>query len=270
MQAHEPFSRRHGYLPPDREVSVREDAPPEFRVALLFLWRDELRLYASPLREIVCRVLLKLPDPSNWSEDNVWEEIQGLVMNCEWYQAYDLIEAIYKFLATEIDPAMANTFAARINEHFRSMGIGWQLVNGVVETRGPEAFESSVRGAVESLEATGRPTASSEIHQALQDLSRRPEPDLTGAIQHAMAALECVARDVCGDSSATLGSIMSKYPHLLPPPLPTAVEKIWGYTSEVGRHLKEGYTPSREEAELVVGLAASLASYLTRKPNKTG
>lgn len=265
MQAHEPFSRRHGYLPPDREIRVREDAPQEFRVALLFLWRDELRLYASPLREIACRVLLRLPDPNNWSEPNVWEEIQGLVMNCEWYQVYDLTEAIYKLLAEEVAPNIANTFAARINEHFRSMGIGWQLVNGVIETRGTEAFESAVRGAVEALQEIGRPTASDEIHKALQDLSRRPEPDLTGAIQHAMAALECVARDICGGSNATLGEIMKKYHGILPKPLPTAVEKLWGYTSEVGRHLQEGCVPDREEAELVVGVAASVAAYLAKK-----
>jgi len=47
-----------------------------------------------------------------------------------------------------------------------------------------------------------------KIHEALQDLSRRPQPDLTGALQHALAALECLARDVTGENKPTLGQLM--------------------------------------------------------------
>lgn len=51
------------------------------------------------------------------------------------------------------------------------------------------------QGQVE-LTRQGRSTGSGELHEALQDLSRRPRPEVSGVIQHAMAALECVARDV--------------------------------------------------------------------------
>ena len=57
------------------------------------------------------------------------------------------------------------------------------------------------------------------------DLSRRPNPDITGAIQHAMAALECIARTVCGDGSSTLGALLKRNPDLIPKPLNEAVEK---------------------------------------------
>jgi len=45
-----------------------------------------------------------------------------------------------------------------------------------------------MHSAIESLEAARRNTARGEIHEALGDLSRRPAPDITGAIQHAMVA----------------------------------------------------------------------------------
>ncbi len=80
-----------------------------------------------------------------------------------------------------------------------------------------------------------------------------------------MAALECAARDVSGDARATLGDILKRNPDLLPAPLKVAVEKVWGYSSEIGRHLREGREPARKEAELVVGLAASVATYLVAK-----
>jgi len=44
------------------------------------------------------------------------------------------------------------------------------------------------------LETAKLETAKTEIREALNDLSRRPTPDITGAIQHSLACLECVAR----------------------------------------------------------------------------
>src|SRR5581483_6249260 len=133
-------------------------------------------------------------------------------------------------------------------------GIGWELREGSIVSRGSEAFEVSLRRAVPALQETGLQAAEREIHEALADLSRRPQPDITGAIQHAMAALECVARAVSGDSSPTLGKLLDRHPGLVPKPLDAAVEKAWGYASERGRHIREGGEPSREEAELIVGI----------------
>ena len=72
-------------------------------------------------------------------------------------------------------------------------------------------------------------------------------------------------RDLTGDSKATLGEAVKRYPGLLPKPLDTALSQIWGYASNEARHVQEGRETSREEAELLVGLAAALSTYLTRK-----
>jgi len=66
----------------------------------------------------------------------------------------------------------------------------------------------------EFIDRAWTPATRDELHEALDDLSRRPEPDLTGAIQHAMAALECVASDTYGNPKATLGDIIKRYPDL--------------------------------------------------------
>jgi hypothetical protein len=121
------------------------------------------------------------------------------------------------------------------------------MIQGEIATRGTETFESNVHGAVETLEQSGRVTARDEIHEALIDLSRRPEADLTGATQHAMAALECVARDVCGDKKATLGEVIKKYPGTIPKPLDESVSKAWGFASEMARHIRERRKPERRK-----------------------
>ncbi len=265
----ERFSARHGLSRPDAEIRIRNEAPDEMRGIVLDI-AYESGLSPSPMRTLLCRLLRKRADPSNWSEwPNVAGECEDLIRQCEWYEVYDIIEEIFKSLQKpdSYDAAGGNRagrFADEINRYFRREGIGWQLNSGEVVTRGTEIFEAAIRGAAEALASAQKPTARNEIHEALVDLSRRPEPDLTGAIHHSMAALECVARDVCGDPRATLGEIIKRYPAVIPKPLDEAVAKAWGYASEVARHVREGRNPERKEVELIVGLAATVATYLVR------
>jgi hypothetical protein len=86
-------------------------------------------------------------------------------------------------------------------------------------------------------------------------------------IYYAMGALECLARDVTGDLKATLGEILKRNPGLVPKPLDMALLQVWGYASNEARHVEGGREPSRDEAELVVGLSATVSTYLIRKHN---
>ena len=109
------------------------------------------------------------------------------------------------------------------------------------------------------------PTSESELAEAINDLSRRPDPDLSGAIHHAMSALEAVARQVTDQPKATLGQIIASHKNPLPKPLDDAVKKVWGYASDQARHGNEDRNITRAEAQLIVGLSASVAMYLTQK-----
>jgi hypothetical protein len=261
------FSKRHGFVQA-KEITIREDAPENLRYFVLQTVVD-LGYLPSLLRSILCGVLRRRPDPNNWSEyPNVWEEAQELIFGCPWYKVYDVIEALHAhFVECDQDRHSkgAVRFAEAINQFFIEEGIGWQLLDGEIVNRGSEAFETAVKTAAAELKRDERPTAASHIHESLQALSRRPEPDLGGAVYHAMGSLECVARDITGDSKATFGEILKHYPGLLPKPVDDALAKIWGYASNEARHVAEGREPDREEAELIVGLSAAVATYLTRR-----
>ena len=262
------FSKRHGHSASRPEISVRDDAPDELRGVVVDI-AYESGLTPKKVRSVICRVLRRRADPNNWSDfPNVDGEARDHVDSCEWYEVYDIIEALYESAERSGGfgrSGPAEAFEEEINEYFERRGIGWQLIDGQIQTRGEEAFEQIVTSAKSHLEDSGRISAAKELHEALADLSRRPDPDITGSIQHALAALECVARDVTGDSRATLGSIIKNNPGLIPPPLDIAVSKLWGYASEQGRHLREGREPAREEAALAVHTAAVVADYLSRK-----
>jgi hypothetical protein len=268
MPLEQPFSKRNRYSGGAKEITIREDAPENMRYFMLQT-AVELGWGPSSLRSIVCRVLRTPPDASNWSEyPNVWGEVEGLVYRCDWFKVYDIIEALQAAMFTNDRRAGSRDalqFADALNEFFVEEGVGWQLVDGQIVTRGTEAFEAVVTEASSALETSGRPTAAKHLHEALQDLSRRPEADLPGAVYHAMGTLECVARDLTDEAKLTLGEILKRYPDLLPKPLDTALSQIWGYASNEARHVQEGREINREEAELLVGLASALSTYLTRK-----
>jgi hypothetical protein len=257
-----PFSKRHGFRGEPKEITVREDAPESLRYFVVQTAIDG-GLSPSYLRRALCRLMRVMPDPSNWSEyPNIFDEVQALLRECDWFRVYDFIEAIEANFAQRGDVS----FADAINEFFVEEGVGWQLSFGQILTRGPEAFETIVTEAAAALKTSKRPTAAGHLHDALEGLSRRPKPDLSGAAYHAMGALECVARDLTGDPKAILGDILKRHPGLLPKPLDTALSQVWGYASNEARHVLEGRDISREEAELLVGLSAAVSTYLLCKP----
>jgi len=258
----EAFSRRHRIAPADVPIMIRDEAPHWLRD---FIVTEALSsgMSVSQLRDTLCSRLLESPNPDNWSDRNKERETRDLLNNADWFLVYDCIEDIAVWLHRYSQ--QFDTFSLKLNEALMRKGVGWQLINTSVETRGEEVFEAAVRTAIDLASKTVKPVAAKELHEALHDLSRRPEADLTGAIQHAMAALECVARDVTGDVNATLGALLKKHPGILPPALDDALSKIWGFASDRARHLRENQPPAIEEANLIVGLAGTLATYLLMK-----
>lgn len=77
-----------------------------------------------------------------------------------------------------------------------------------------------------------------------------------------MAGLECAVREITGSKNATLGALIANSRERFPAPLDQALEKLWGFASERGRHLRERGDPSVLEAEFVVHVAAAVVRYV--------
>jgi len=201
--------------------------------------------------------------------------VEKLLARCEWYEVYDIIEAVFESIGRHArafrgDPRTRTVFTAEVNELLAELGVGWQLVEGEIRTRGDPAYESVIHLATHAIGQSGKATSLNELNQALADLSRRPNPDCSGAIQHANASLECFCREVTGDDSATLGELINQHSELFPKPLDKATHGLYGYASQFGRHMSEGKEPTHEQATLVVGIAAILMNFLsTNSPQLT-
>ena len=262
----ETFSDRHNYSAPAAEITLRESAPSALREALIMLAHQHGLTY-SDMREVICETLLVIPDPTNWTEvPNVRDDVSWLMMDCHWFTVYDIAEKLHANIARRSTYSAAQ-FANSLNRFFSERGIGWELQDGEIVFRG-EAFTETTKSAVAVLEETGRPTAANELREAIRDISRRPDPDVTGAIQHSMSALEATARNVAGRPNPTLGQLV---PQLnLPRPLDEAVSKLWGYASDRARHGSEDREVAVSEAELVVSVAAAVCTFLVRRQQTNG
>jgi hypothetical protein len=185
-----------------------------------------------------------------------WQIIQIWLVNAEWYEVFDFIEILCRQLHDE-------PLEVEINDLLAEFGIGWKVLNGLIEVRGDEPFEQSIRIAREALEHAGRRTAQSELEEAIADLSRRPTPDARGAIIRSVGALEALAKDLVHDSNASFGQTVKRL--ALPQPLDQAAEKLWGYASDSARHVTEGHSPSGSEALFVIQVCAAFISYLSEQ-----
>lgn len=256
MSQNPSFSERHGYQGQPKPIEVRYEAPAFLRAGILSI-AGKSGFSAHNLRAVICDVLDELPDTAqNWGYENVMRECEERVHGCEWFEVYDICEALAQSNIGD------GSFEENINRYFVKKGIGWKMEGGRLSVRGEADYEAVTSEAQNLLGEAGRSTAAGELKEAINDLSRRPKPDITGAIQHGMAALECLARDV-SDSKKTLGDLVKELD--LPAPVDSAVEKMWGFASNQARHIKEGKEPEFPEAMLTVHFCAALIAYLSQK-----
>jgi len=262
MSAKKQFSIRQGIEPEPKPAL--DEAPKHLRYFLLKYLEKRFTAYPHLAAEILEDFL---HDPAignlfrNPHDPSAWNKMYTFIDAFKWWQIYDFTEAIYN---NEVDDYKRSKYVEALNAVLDEENISYRMnYRGQIFYKGSESFETAVNTARSVLAAAGRNTAKNEIHKALEDLNRRP-PDLTGALQHAMAALECVAKDACGEKAETLGQIIKKHSERFPPPLDDAVSKLYGFASNRGRHITEGTEPEFKEVELIVGVAATVATYLSR------
>jgi hypothetical protein len=254
------FSERCGYNRVPMDHFVYEDAPEQLREYIKKVVYGNMQRSPSFLRSIICSTLLIRENRSNWSEyPNIDDEVNDHLYEIEWHQVYDIIENIVSAFKTRKEK---EEYESLMNGGFCRLGIGWQLKDGIIQTRSDEAFEKTVSMAQAKLKESDFAIAHKELKEAILDLSRRPEPDLRGTVQHSVGALESVARQITGLPQKTLGDILKVHPELLPKPLDDSISKMWGYASEYARHVREDRDIKRKEAQFILGITSTIITYL--------
>lgn len=154
----------------------------------------------------------------------IFEEIREYYFGCAWYQVYDFLE--YVLLAEKnnrLNSAM-NTILERELSGYRFVESAFIPVTDELEV---EAFQKALaEGPFSGVHA--------HLKAAMQHLARRENPDYRNSIKESISAVESMAREVTGNSKATLGdalAILEKGGHLHPA-LKKGFSAIYGYTSD--------------------------------------
>ena len=256
------FSKRLGLRGKAVPVSIRNDAPEEMR-RLIIMIAQRVGLSDNEIRATICDTLPPDPETYEWLQQPLdWEDEYWPINDCEWHFVYDIIEGLIRRIAanSKLGGEYALHFSSKTNEYLLQEGIGWEIRDGRVIARGSDAFQASIDDAVSDAADASMPDAAGALSSALNALSSRPDPDLTGAISHASAALEAVSNEVAGTNEKSLGKIIELLE--LPRPLDQAIDKMYGFASQHGRHFKEGRQPTFEDAQLVVHVASAAVTYL--------
>lgn len=293
------FSERIDYQTEITEIKIRQEAPSDLRGFIVNIALNRCNINIEELRALVCRVLRKreqsvnfttqiplfinLPNangtfPQEYEKDKkiydlIKDEVQHHLDYCEWYKVYDVIEAIAQHLQKfQNDKCI---FDQEINGYFKEHGIGWKLRDVRVEYRGSEALEQIFLKTIKNLKELDYKKSRNELSNALNCLSNKPEINITGAIKHAVSALECILRQYVEkkDKKKTLGELRPQLQKIFVdhPLIPKIIEKIYGFSTETARHVTEGtYSPRYEDAELVVHILTACGYYILKsKQNLT-
>ena len=252
------FSIRYGIQASVPDITITQSFPLDHRVAVIQIASD-LGVSASSLRWAMLRVLVIGIDTTDWSHDFIWPELVYAINECNWWDVYEIAEEVYKIPGFRA----RNEYANRLNLFFLRKGFGWEMRDGLIEYRGSEPYQEVTESADQTLQYYGLNESSKAVREARRALSRRPDPDLPGAVYHAMRALEAVARSDTGDSDKSLGALVSSLD--LPKPLDEAVRKLWGFSSQYARHGSEEKVIDLDEAELVVTVACATAAFIAKR-----
>lgn len=267
------FSERHGFTAAENGAVILHGAPAELRQAVAVL-AMRFGLSFSEVRTIVCDELVVLPQSyrdKTVESSYFHDEIVRHLHDCRWFKIYDIAEALYARLEKKVyvgPSAHHRSFEKKLNVVFREQGVGWRMIDGKIQYRGSDTFERVAESSMRVLGQAGLPNAQKELREAIADISRRPDPDVTGAVHHAMSALEATARQVTGQRKPNLGRLIGFLK--LRPPLDKAVDKLWGFASNEARHGSEESSLNMTEAALIVAVAGAVCEYIIATTGDAG
>lgn len=252
------FSKRNNFeVFQQKEIIIRNDVPKSLRELIVSFvnYESKLSLNSEILYDLIQTELQKPKYLINDWPEKIYIGIINSILDCEWYSIYNIIERIYENINYNEKPI----FTEIINNHFLKEGIGWKVEEGKVLYRGEPSFESITKETVVQLSISETEKSANEFKEAFTCLSRKPNPDLSGAIIRAMNGLECLINKI-ENNNKTLGDLI-KHQLFIKEPLKTGIEKLWAY-SQQARHIKEENQFTYQETELLVSVSAAVATYL--------
>lgn len=277
------FSDRYGYTKVNDVIQI-ESMDIALRNSLwsllcLFIWNDVkctdslygrsyLNATANKSIYLYCQHLwlnyFKKPiDTLNTDWEKVLPVLRNYFKECDWFEIYNFIE----FTANNYNENnFKDNFIKACNVALEREVSAYRFVDDTI-TRVTDKVE--IDEIELALNSTSNPVQT-QLKLALDHLSNRQTPDYRNSIKESISAVEGIAREITGDSKATLGTLVSKLKanHDLHPALANAYGNLYGYTSDNSgiRHaLSEKVEITFEDAKYFLVICSAFINYVTAK-----
>lgn len=247
-----------------------EDVAERARVGLYHIVRQFFETKCLNLYNVLC-IALRTPVDHNvqvrGSDFLASLTVEKLIMNCHWWQFYDVCELLWQGLEGKREK---DSLSNEINTLFREEHLGFELRDGKVEKTGSAFTDARVKEARYLLKEPEFKGADEHFEKALKALNTRPNPDVENCIKDAVSAIESVGRISVNDDKALLSDIIKSMARskIIPKPLDEAIQKVYAYRGDqpgVAHGLVGTSKVTIAEAEFVLAMSAAIIIYLVKK-----
>jgi len=275
---YKPFSERYGYR--QSKLQQVESVDDVLRNCLWNAFYDSFpvcgghRRYLHPIYLAIWREHSHNPaDEYNGFQPHPRTFVRELFQKAEWFKVFDLIEFCLQALhgyavsrvLTQAYPQSTRDQASRLeaecNRVLKEENSAYRIIEGLVA---PITSEQEIEEIKTALQGRYGP-ANEHIQKALVLFSNRQNPDYKNSIKESICAVESIAKEVTGESKATLGKLTERLN--LHPAFQDGLNKLYGFTSDASGIRHASYSdkdlkPDQNTARFMLVLCSSFVNYI--------
>lgn len=266
------FSERYGYVKPNDVIvrecitepiinsicnvlsRIRKKLGEEYRVLEIALWKFYLNkkidnfIYRDYYDEI----------------DLITEYIDN--EHLKWYYKLDIIEFLYPYIAKKLDKESFLKIKEELNKEFKRHNFAYRLLDGKIVEITSDNEIKSIEEAINNSSCNVR----THLQEALKKLSPT-NPDYRNSIKESISAVECVCREITGESTLdrALKNLENKGVNLNPR-MKDGLKNLYFYTNDGStgiRHalMDDKNAPTADEGIFMLVSCSAFVNYLMKK-----
>ncbi len=276
------FSQRKG-LTTDSEIVLRDDMSKDVENAILscyYKFNELLRKYnnyhSMPKlieQELWCHFFNR--NIRDFFDEYSYKYVFETFFESDnlWYKKIDMLEYVCRWLPTQMQTnfgydsnglKLIDFFEKSLNFEFERLNYGYRIVNHMVTDVTSEEELKSIEMAIEE----SKDNVKEHLDKAIENYSKRPDPDCRNSIKESITAVEAVCRQLTGadDLNKALKQLNEKgIP--IHERFKDGIRSFYNFTNQEDtgiRHalMKEGYTPSKAEAYFMLVSCSAFINYL--------
>ncbi len=215
---------------------------------------------------------------SNFPRDTR-ETIVKLIMECEWWQFYDICEVIPRSLNPYFNNNMVRAdFHEKVNILFKTEKLGFEIKDdSLVEKIDTSFADANIKNTRYLVKDPDFKEAVELFEKAFQEVYYKTQPDCNKCINDTLSATEAVARIVnnCDEKLASFNEIIDDLTErgTIPRQIDRVICNIYlslGDHQRITCGMNGSTNIGVDEAELVLSVTAAIITYLVSKSHHLG